>query len=191
MTRPTPKSTQDLLLFAARAVIVLLLFLTVSAALLFVMCIPLALLRPELALAMLVGHPIGDLPSGAPPLMAGIIAAGLLMFLGIVYSLKQLLDIVGSVASGDPFVSANADRLTRMAWVVLAVRVGLPIVLEDLQLKLQQFPTLAESILVIPTTHKSITESGDNGLFLALVLFVLARVFRKGAQMRADLEGTV
>jgi ABC-type microcin C transport system permease subunit YejB len=30
-----------------------------------------------------------------------------------------------------------------------------------------------------------------NGLLLALVLFILARVFRTGAQMREDLEGTV
>ena len=30
-----------------------------------------------------------------------------------------------------------------------------------------------------------------NGLLLALVLFILARVFRTGAKMREDLEGTV
>jgi hypothetical protein len=30
-----------------------------------------------------------------------------------------------------------------------------------------------------------------NGLLLMLILFILARVFRKGAQMRADLEGMV
>ena len=29
------------------------------------------------------------------------------------------------------------------------------------------------------------------GILLALVLFILARVFRKGAEMRAELEGTV
>jgi hypothetical protein len=32
---------------------------------------------------------------------------------------------------------------------------------------------------------------GGGGLLLTLVLFILARVFRKGAEMRADLEGTV
>ncbi len=30
-----------------------------------------------------------------------------------------------------------------------------------------------------------------NGLLLMLILFILARVFRKGAEMRAELEGTV
>ena len=30
-----------------------------------------------------------------------------------------------------------------------------------------------------------------NGLLLVLVLFILARVFKTGAQMRDDLEGTV
>ena len=30
-----------------------------------------------------------------------------------------------------------------------------------------------------------------SGLFLALVLFILARVFREGTRMREDLEGTV
>jgi hypothetical protein len=29
------------------------------------------------------------------------------------------------------------------------------------------------------------------GLFLALVLFILARVFREGTRMREDLEGTI
>ena len=181
----------DTLLLVARAAIVLLLFLTVSATLVFVMCIPLAVVRPELALEMLVGHPVGVFPSGALALMPGIIAVGLLMFVGIFYALKQLLDIVDSVAAGDPFVSANADRLTRMAWVVLAVRVILPAVLANLQLKLQQLPMLADSILVIPATDKGITDSGDNGIFLVLVLFVLARIFRRGAEMREDLEGTV
>ena len=35
-------------------------------------------------------------------------------------------------------------------------------------------------------THMSLT-----GLAVGLVLFILARVFRQGAAMRADLEGTV
>jgi len=30
-----------------------------------------------------------------------------------------------------------------------------------------------------------------NGLLLMLILFILARVFRQGAAMRAELEGTV
>jgi hypothetical protein len=58
-----------------------------------------------------------------------------------------------------------------------------------------KIPTSAIAIF-IATQVKEHTFTIDldfsfTGLLIALVLFILARVFRHGAEMRADLEGTV
>jgi hypothetical protein len=118
----------------------------------------------------------------------GYAAAIAAMFLGII-SLGLMFDFVGrlaqiiaTVGEGDPFIAANAERLTRMGWLALAIQIvgfvaGL---LGD----------YAEKRLGDDTFNMefSLTLSG---LALAVILFILARVFRKGAEMRAELEGTV
>jgi hypothetical protein len=94
--------------------------------------------------------------------------------------LLLLRRIVDSVATGDPFVPDNAARLTAMAWL-----------------------TLAGQVAVVPAIFiggwiSTILKDADfefevslSAILLALVLFILARVFRQGAAMRDDLEGTV
>ena len=121
---------------------------------------------------------------GAPPETIWAIAALLLMsavlaVLGF-YFARHLFRIVGSVGEGDPFVPANAERLRAMAWIAVAVHVvGIP-------------------MSIIGNWAADVTRDIDfkvdgplAGLFLALVLFILARVFREGTRMREDLEGTV
>lgn len=95
------------------------------------------------------------------------------------YMIRQLQALVASAAS-DPFVAANAGRLRRIGWALVAVQ-----------------------LLAIPLhwTASSIAKAGSDfadmggvslGSLLAILLaFVLAAVFEKGAAMRADLEGTV
>ena len=90
--------------------------------------------------------------------------------------------IVLSVADGDPFVVANANRLNTMAWLTLAISGALPTVVAVIH---------EVSELMGERGIEEEIEFGANGLLLALVLFILARVFRRGAAMRADLEGTV
>jgi len=115
-----------------------------------------------------------------------LLAAATLM---IVFRLFQLLKrIVDTVGQGDPFVPDNAGRLTQMAWLTLA-------------LQLVTVPIGALAVWVGTELAKSgagHTEIDDldfgisgNGLLLMLILFILARVFRQGAAMRAELEGTV
>lgn len=114
-----------------------------------------------------------------------MLAAGLLALLFRIFQLlKQMVDTVGE---GDPFVPENASRLTRMAWLTLAVQVI-------------GFPIAGIATWVHNVTEGTGVDSGDihvdsgidaNGLLLVLILFILARVFRKGAEMRAELEGTV
>ncbi len=90
--------------------------------------------------------------------------------------LRQLLAIVDTVRVGDPFILQNARRLDTIAWSVAA--------LEGLR-------------LVVAAIAAAVWEAGKVDAFsfapwlAVLLLFVLAGVFAHGAQMRADLEGTV
>lgn len=90
--------------------------------------------------------------------------------------LRRLLAIVDTVRVGDPFILENAERLTAIAWRVLA--------LELLR-------------LVVAAIAAAVWEAGRIDAFsfapwlAVLLLFVLAGVFAHGARMRADLEGTV
>ena len=93
-----------------------------------------------------------------------------------------MLGIVKSVGQGDPFVPINAERLTAMAWTVLAMNIA-------------AIPLAALGIHIASLAGQgggSMQAAFDlGGIILALTLFILARVFRHGAAMREDLEGTV
>lgn len=106
----------------------------------------------------------------------------LLLFLILRFCL-ELRRIVLSVDEGDPFHPDNATRLSRMGWLALGGwLVMIPIA------------ALASWIDEVVGDAAEITVEGGvdlDGLLLALVLFILARVFRHGSQLRADVEGTV
>ena len=97
----------------------------------------------------------------------------------------RLRQIIETVEEGDPFVPENADRLTSMAWlltgtyVLFGVAAAIAISLKSWveQLKGEDFQ-LAFSVDL-------------SMILMIIVLFILARVFRKGTEMREDLEGTV
>jgi hypothetical protein len=112
-----------------------------------------------------------------------LLAVGILgMLFRVFLLLKRVVDTVGQ---GDPFVPVNASRLTQMAWIVLAMQViGIP--LAALGMWIQK---MTEDAVADAEIH--VSGGNGNGLLLVLILFVLARVFRKGAEMRAELEGTV
>lgn len=107
----------------------------------------------------------------------------------IVFRLLQLLKrIVDTVGMGDPFVPDNATRLTRMAWLTLALQlVTLPIGALAVWIGTE----LAKSGAGHTELDGVDFGISGNGLLLMLILFILARVFRQGAAMRAELEGTV
>lgn len=100
----------------------------------------------------------------------------------VFFFLLHLRRIVDSVGAGDPFVPVNARRLNTMGWLMVALTLAFPLlpVVSDWVNQLLQARTVAEGF-----------EFQPDGLLLALVLFILARVFRHGTAMRADLEGTV
>ncbi|UVI39709.1 DUF2975 domain-containing protein [Qipengyuania spongiae] len=118
-------------------------------------------------------------PLAAVALLAAIAAslATLFLFFG------RLRAIIGTVQEGDPFIPENARRLEAMAWLllgweVLAVLVGL--------LRLH----LANLVMEIDNSLDWSFADLD-GLLVIVILFILARIFRHGAEMREDLEGTV
>ncbi|MET1757024.1 DUF2975 domain-containing protein [Novosphingobium sp. RD2P27] len=119
--------------------------------------------------------------------LSGVLACVIALLLVLFRIFQLLKHIVGTVGDGDPFVPENARRLTQMAWLTLAVQlVTLPIIgFAD---------WIDQAFAASPEVHTDIAINGGlsgNGLLLMLILFILARVFRQGAAMRDELEGTV
>jgi hypothetical protein len=94
--------------------------------------------------------------------------------------LRRLIEMVGTVSAGDPFVAANAYRLQAIAFLLAA----------------QQLVSLVVGGIakaVSTPTHALHLSAGfsASGWLAVIMTFVLARVFAEGAVMREDLEGTV
>jgi hypothetical protein len=175
-------SLNDPLLVLARGLTHVLFAVVALLALGFAICLPLAIAAPETVVSILVEQDVDAIPPGTAAMLAGLCGVGLASLVAAGYFLMLQLGIIGSVAAGDPFAPANADRLARMGWTVLAIQV-LAVPLGLLEYRLQELLDPDDAIITLSFF--------DNGLVLALVLFVLARVFRHGAAMREDLEGTV
>lgn len=126
-----------------------------------------------------VGAPTG----GIWLIVAAMLLIIALMAMGGVFFMR-LLAVISSVGKGDPFDPANADRLAQMGWLTLA---GQAVILVLMGVAEWFGPYLEKA------------GRGDDfgfgfdlgGVLLILVLFILARVFRHGAALREDLEGTV
>lgn len=122
--------------------------------------------------------------AGAPPeafwaVIGLMILSGVAMVLGF-HFFRHLYRIIGTVGEGDPFVPDNARRLQAMGWIALAVQV-MAIPLEMLGRWLEH-----------ATAHIDFDVNfSGSGLLMALILFILARVFREGARLRDEVEGTV
>ena len=97
--------------------------------------------------------------------------------------MRRLREIVDSVSTGDPFVPVNAERLRRMAWLTLAMQ-AVAIPMTRLAVWFDAAPEAAN-------VYHDRNGISAGALALALILFVLARVFRVGAEMREELEGTI
>ena len=99
------------------------------------------------------------------------------------FTFEQVLLVekdAGDIIAGAPFVAANASRLQRIAWALLALQLlGLVI------------GAIAKALST--PAHPIHVDAGFsvNGWLAVLLTFVLARVFAEGALMREDLEGTV
>jgi hypothetical protein len=118
------------------------------------------------------------------PVMAvtGVMILALAIVAAAFLFLSKLRLIINTVGEGDPFVPENAERLTAMAWLMLAIQI-------------LAIPTAAFGLYIaklMEEQNASIDAGFDvSGIIMVITLFILARVFRQGAAMREDLEGTV
>jgi hypothetical protein len=109
--------------------------------------------------------------------------AGLILLALCILIFRALDQIVGSAIGGDPFVTANADRLSHIGWLLVSVY-GV------------QFVMGAAMGILLPDQLKDNIQFGafeisPIGILAMLLVFVLAQIFRHGSEMRAELEGTV
>ena len=96
--------------------------------------------------------------------------------------LRALRRVVASASVGDPFVEANAVDLVRVAWLLLGVEVIAALI--------KPMVFLLAPAAVRATMHGTVQIS-VTGLFAVLLIFVLAQIFRRGSDMRAELAGTI
>ncbi len=177
------KSAKDPLLTIARIVLMFFIVILGIATAALVIALPVMLFNQSALLAELAADGKDAVPGLIPAAAFVLVGAAGLMALGV-YFLLLLRRIVNSVGEGDPFIPENADRLSRMAWVAIfgqaaAVPVGI-------------------AVIWIAGIAADFDEHVDadfgfsgTGVLLVLILFILARVFRKGTEMREELEGTV
>jgi hypothetical protein len=172
----TPQ-TRDPLLLAARFILVFMIGAMAVLAAACAVAVPAVLVFQDRIVAELAVHGMPSMTGWALASLVALLAAcGALGFLFF----RHLYRIVGTVAEGDPFIPANAERLSAMGWNVVAVNVlVIPIVAI-----VNWIETVAEGVHA--DAHFDLM-----GVLLALILFILARVFREGARMREELEGTV
>lgn len=115
----------------------------------------------------------------------GQIAGGLAMLCvvmpGIIYICYQLRKILQTLADGDPFVSENSNRLTKIAGAIALMEVGRMIAIVCIR-NLVTF-TPAESA---PTFSISLVAWAA-----AVAFFVLSQVFREGTRLREDAKMTI
>lgn len=121
------------------------------------------------------------------PMLGAILFAiggGLICMVFILLAVRATAGIVDTAVAGDPFVGDNAERLKRIGWCLLGVMVV-------------QFLTLMAVATIVPEhLPEGMNLSGGSepdpvGLLAVLLVFVLARIFKHGAQMRDELQGTV
>jgi hypothetical protein len=115
-------------------------------------------------------------------LLAGATACASGVFLLALLTLMLLMTArIVKTAETDPFVEDNARRLMQIGWLLLAMQVvGF---------------TADMIISLFPKAVSDHVQAGFDlspiGILAVLLIFVLAQIFRRGAQMRDELEGTV
>ena len=175
----------DLLLLIGKALAVLMQILMVIAAFFLVLGAG-ALVVFSADIAAEVAAEFGSDVSAFPAMaVAGIMLLAIVMVAGMYFFFDRLRRIIDTVGEGDPFLPENATRLNVMAWLLLGVQLlsipiaGLALFLADWANSIEDIQISSDSFFDLP------------GILMVIVLFILARVFRIGAAMRDDLEGTV
>jgi Protein of unknown function (DUF2975) len=131
---------------------------------------------------------LAEIAKQKPGIDTGNLLPGLLsifglgiMILGLLWTMmRKLLAIIASVEDGNPFIMANAVRLRAIGWMMVGVQiVGLPLA------------TAAGKVADVFGENDVGFDLPINGILAILLVFILAGIFERGAEMREELEGTV
>ena len=119
-------------------------------------------------------------PAALLPNMLSVFALGILV-LGLIWTImRKLLAVIASVEDGNPFVRANALRLKTIGWLMVGLQiVGVPLAIAAGK---------AADMFGESDTGLDISL---NGILAILLVFILAGIFERGAEMPEELEGTV
>jgi Protein of unknown function (DUF2975) len=114
------------------------------------------------------------------PNLMTVFALGIVV-LGLIWTImRKLLAVVNSVEDGDPFVRANALRLKAIGWIMVGLQlVGIPLAI-----------AAGKAADMFGESDTGLDFS-LNGILAILLVFILAGIFERGAEMREELEGTV
>jgi hypothetical protein len=128
---------------------------------------------------LLVSHP-GMNVAELMPLLLAIFALGIVV-LGLIWTvMRKLLAIIGSVEIGNPFILANAVRLKAIGWMMVVLHlIGIPLAI------------LAGKAADMFGESDTGLDISLNSILSILLVFILAGIFERGAEMREELEGTV
>ncbi|MEP3422842.1 MAG: DUF2975 domain-containing protein [Erythrobacter sp.] len=175
----------DLLLLAGKILTIISQVALAIGALALLIVAPLVLFfrdKINAEIALDTANAAGPIPMAA---LLGLFAIGFTMIALTFVFMGKLRAIISSVGDGDPFIPDNAERLNFMAWLMLAVQALM-------------IPTAALAVFLTEWSQEledaeiSIDAGLDiDGILIVVILFILARVFKHGAAMREDLEGTV
>lgn len=180
----------DPLLAIAKVLVIFLQVVTGIAVIAVLIAIPVVMTQHD-QFAQALSEGASNLPlwQGMAAIALFLLAVAVLVA-SLFWFFRLLGRIIDTVGARDPFTPENAHRLWVMGWIALGVQVG-SFLIEALGYFIGTvFPS------GVGEDNWHFTVDGDfvfsgNGIVLAVVLFILSRVFRKGAEMRDDLEGTV
>ncbi len=179
-TRPN-----DLLLIGGKIITVFMQIAMAIGAVALVIAVPLLVVFSGDIAAEVASEFGPDGPALPVIALIGIMLIGLAIVAAMFVFFGKLRQIIDTVGEGDPFAPANADRLALMGWLMLGVQLLL-IPAAALGVYLASFADEIEDV------HLTVDGGFDlTGILMVIVLFILARVFKHGAAMREDLEGTV
>lgn len=171
---------RDWLLDVVRLLLSVMMVLSLAACLAAIIALPLMTVWWEPARLALEERASRPLPDNLTYLVAGCLVLGAIASILAFRFFAVGRRIVDTVTQGDPFIPENAVRLREMGWLAVITQ-------------LLAFPASWLTGWLAHVTHSLYFDGRFSlgAILLALVLFVLARIFRIGAEMREDLDGTV
>lgn len=177
------EKTNDPLLLAGQVLTIIMQFACAAAAGIMVVLSVLAVVYRDRITTTSFESSLGNTePLVGLPVLFLLVAA--FLGLGFVF-FRKLKAIINTVGEGNPFEPENAQRLNMMAWLLLAMQILI-------------MPATAIGAFLQPWINAQdemdlTIEMGPDveGILMVVILFILARVFKHGAAMRDDLEGTI